>query len=202
MAMSRQSRQKIAAAATRREILGAAERLFAEQGYAQTSIVDIAAAAGVSVPKIYASVGQKKALVLALVSFVGEGAGMGDAQRALAAASTADDVLAAAAGLNRRLLEDRGDVVRAIRSAASVEPDVAAAYAATQGMHREGSARVARRLASLGALASTTTPEEATAAIELLTGVETYETLLGRGWSLDRAERWIVAALRRLLLPG
>ena len=82
------------------------------------------------------------------------------------------------------------------------EPDVAAAYAAAQGMHREGSARVARRLASLGALASTTTPEEATAAIELLTGVETYETLLGRGWSLDRAERWIVAALRRLLLPG
>ena len=202
MAMSRPSRQKIAAAATRREILGAAERLFAEQGYAQTSIVDIAAAAGVSVPTIYASVGQKKALVLALVSFVGEGAGVGDAQRALAAASTADDVLAAAAGLNRRLLEDRGDVVRAIRSAANVEPDVAAAYAAAQGMHREGSARVARRLASLGALASTTTPEEATAAIELLTGVETYETLLGRGWSLDRAERWIVAALRRLLLPG
>ena len=202
MAMSRPSRQKIAAAATRREILGAAERLFAEQGYAQTSIVDIAAAAGVSVPTIYASVGQKKALVLALVSFVGEGAGMGDAQRALAAASTADDVLAAAAGLNRRLLEDRGDVVRAIRSAANVEPDVAAAYAAAQRMHREGSARVARRLASLGALASTTTPEEATAAIELLTGVETYETLLGRGWSLDHAERWIVAALRRLLLPG
>ena len=61
MAMSRPSRQKIAAAATRREILGAAERLFAEQGYAQTSIVDIAAAAGVSVPTIYASVGQKKA---------------------------------------------------------------------------------------------------------------------------------------------
>ena len=56
----------MAAAETRREILDAARRLFAEHGYASTSVQQIAAESGVAVQTIYSSVGSKAALVLAL----------------------------------------------------------------------------------------------------------------------------------------
>lgn len=200
MTVSRPSRQQIAAAATRREILAAAERLFAGRGYAQTSIADLADEAGVSVPTIYASVGTKKALVLALIEFVGDVAGVAEARRALSEATNPASILRIASGVNRRLLEERGPVVRAIRSAATVEPDVASAYDHAQELHREGAARIARRLEGLGALRSDVRLDEAAAAIELLTSVEAYERLVDLGWSLSRAETWAATALARLLL--
>src|SRR5438067_7455786 len=84
----RPNRQQVAAAATRREILTAARRLFAERGYAGASVADIAEAAGVSVPTIYTSVGTKRAIVLALVGHVGEETG---ADEAVAQVATEND---------------------------------------------------------------------------------------------------------------
>ena len=55
----KQSRRDRQAAETRQEILDTAARLFAERGFAATSIKDIAAEAGVAVQTIYSSVGSK-----------------------------------------------------------------------------------------------------------------------------------------------
>lgn len=71
---SRQERRK---AATRAKILGAAERLFGERGYAETSIDDIAELADVAVRTIYTHFPSKAAIMLAafdtwLAAFVGE----------------------------------------------------------------------------------------------------------------------------------
>ncbi|WP_244927675.1 TetR/AcrR family transcriptional regulator [Nocardioides sp. W7] len=58
----RQERRK---AATRRRILGAADGLFEERGYAETSIEDIAGAADVAVRTIYLHFSSKAAIMLA-----------------------------------------------------------------------------------------------------------------------------------------
>ena len=66
MSGRRPNRREVAAAETRREILRAARRLFAEHGYACTSLQQIAEESGVAVQTIYSSVGSKAALILAL----------------------------------------------------------------------------------------------------------------------------------------
>ena len=52
---------------TRLAILGAARQVFAEHGYAATTIAQIAASAGVAVDTVYASVGTKPVLMRLLI---------------------------------------------------------------------------------------------------------------------------------------
>src|SRR4051794_41893697 len=56
----RRRRGQRLAQASRRQILGAAHRLFVQQGYVATSIPAIAAEAGVAVQTIYNTVGSKR----------------------------------------------------------------------------------------------------------------------------------------------
>ena len=73
---------------TQDEILQSARRLFAERGYARTSVRDIARAAGVSAQTVYDSVGSKQALVARLNDLIDSEAGI--AAIARAAAESAD----------------------------------------------------------------------------------------------------------------
>src|SRR3954469_22767399 len=59
-------RRREQAAATRRQILEAAERLFAERGYAATTMAAIAAEAGVAVKTVYLAFETKSGLLRAL----------------------------------------------------------------------------------------------------------------------------------------
>ena len=63
-------------------ILAAARRLFAEHGYARTSVRDIAKAAGVSAQTVYDSVGSKQQLVAQLNDLIDAEAGIGAIVRA------------------------------------------------------------------------------------------------------------------------
>jgi AcrR family transcriptional regulator len=195
------SRKQIAADATRREILLAARRLFAARGYAATSVADIADEAGVSVPTLYVSIGPKKAIVMAMVSFVGEEAGMFDAIGRAEITEDPRELLQIGARLNRNLTERCGDILHALESAAHVEPDVAVAVDRGKSMHRAGAERIARRLHELHALRHGVDEKEAADVITLLTDVDCYDALVRRsGWTFDRAEAWIAASLPRLLL--
>ena len=66
----RSPRRQEQAAATRRSVLRAARDLFTRDGYAATTVTAIAAAAGVSLDTVYASVGRKPELVLAVIDQV------------------------------------------------------------------------------------------------------------------------------------
>src|SRR4051812_30475885 len=59
-------RRREQAAATRREILQAAQRLFEEQGYAATTMAAIAAEAGVALKTVYVAFETKSGLLRAL----------------------------------------------------------------------------------------------------------------------------------------
>ena len=66
----RSPRRQEQAAATRRSVLRAARDLFTRDGYAATTVTAIAAAAGVSLDTVYASVGRKPELLLAVIDQV------------------------------------------------------------------------------------------------------------------------------------
>ena len=127
MAAYKSERRQQQAQATHRDILRAARRLFAERGYAATSVADLAQEAGVAVQTIYTSCGSKRELVLALVDTIDEEAGIAPIAARQAESDKPEEIVSLAVRLTRQLNERCGDIISALLSAASLEPDAAAA---------------------------------------------------------------------------
>src|SRR5262245_64819229 len=90
----RPNRRQMQAAQTSRDIILAASKLFTAHGYAGTSVADIAREAGVAVPTIYASVGSKPQLIIAMVDEIDELAGIPALAAEIQASSDPREVLA------------------------------------------------------------------------------------------------------------
>ena len=123
---------------TRGDILRAARRLFAERGYAATSINDIADEAGVAIQTIYARLGSKRGLLLALIDLIDEEAGVGPLAEEVMSARTPLAALRAGVRLTRSFQERCGDIIEALATAAGAEPELTDAVAEGQRRHREG----------------------------------------------------------------
>jgi AcrR family transcriptional regulator len=185
---------------TRDEILRAARNLFAERGYARTSVRDIAQAAGVSAQTVYDSVGSKQALVSSLNDLIDAEAGIPGLARAAAESDDPHELAATNARITTSILEHCGDIVHALVTGAAAEPELAAVLAEGQRRHAEGAGRVVGRLRELGALASMD-PDEAAETLAAVTDIRFALVLQeSYGWSLDRLESWLTATSRTLLL--
>ena len=183
---------------TRDEILQAARRLFAERGYARTSVRDIAQAAGVSAQTVYDSVGSKQALVAQLNDLIDSEAGIGAIARTIGQTDDPRELVAFPARISRAILEHCGDIIHALVTGAAAEPELAAVLAEGERRHREGAARIAGRLRQLDALSD---PDDAAETLAAVTDVR-FALMLREsyGWSLDRLERWMTDTSRSLLL--
>jgi AcrR family transcriptional regulator len=191
----------VAAAETRREILRAARRLFAERGYASTSLQQIAEESGVAVQTIYSSVGSKAALVLALNDLIDEEADVAQLTAGLSGETDPSRLIAKAVHLTRQVNERCGDLIQVLLSAEPAEPDAATAVADGMRRHAQGSSAIAHRLAALGALRAGTTPERAAAALSMMTAPASWRQLTrGAGWTFDDTEAWLALSLAQLLL--
>jgi AcrR family transcriptional regulator len=201
MARYRSERRQQQAQATRRDILRAARRLFAERGYAATSVADLAHEAGVAVQTIYTSCGSKREIVLALVDMIDEEAGIAPIATRQAESDEPEEIISLAVRLTRQLNERCGDIVSALLSAASLEPDAAVAAEEGKRRHRDGSARTAAKLEGLGALRTGLSSEDATAMLATLTWRPMYAQLTQEHhWSYDQCEEWITTILTTTLL--
>ncbi|GAB3428739.1 TetR/AcrR family transcriptional regulator [Flindersiella endophytica] len=186
---------------TRADIADAARRLFVERGWATTTIRAVAQEAGVSVPTVYATYGDKPGLVRALVESA-DLAADGAQQLADLEASTLDPQrqLAAMAAYDRRLFERAGDLITLIRDAARTEPDLATAYLDGRRLGDQTRVRVFSAWPS-GVLRAALDVPTAVDIYAAICNLDVYNTLhLERGWSADRIEWWWSAALVRELL--
>jgi AcrR family transcriptional regulator len=189
---------------TRDEILSAARNLFAERGYARTSVREIAQAAGVSAQTVYDSVGSKQALVSSLNDLIDTEAGIAGLARAAAESDDPRELAATNARITRSILEHCADIVHALVTGAAAEPELAAVLSEGQRRHVEGAGRIVGRLRQLKALGPID-PDEAVETLAVVTDIR-YALVLQEsyGWSLDRLESWMAATSRTLLLgqPG
>ncbi|MDX3003256.1 helix-turn-helix domain containing protein [Kribbella solani] len=186
---------------TRAEIADAARRLFVSNGWAATTVRDVAREAGVSTPTVYAVYGNKTSLTQALADSA-DLSGDLDRQIAELEAATGSPALqlAAMAGFDRRLYERAADVILLVREAGRVEPELGAVY-------REGRGKADQtRVAVFSAWAKNVLRAglDVMSAVDVYAGlcnVDVYQTLTGeRGWSPDRVERWWAETLARVLL--
>ncbi|MCP2315803.1 transcriptional regulator, TetR family [Nocardia amikacinitolerans] len=187
---------------TRVEIADAARRLFVSQGWASTTVRDVAREAGVSVPTVYAAYGNKAGLVWALVDAADLSADLPRLLTELDESPTPARQLAAMAGYDRRLLERAGDLVALIREAGRTEADFATVY----GQVRRAADRVRAEVFETwpdDALRPGVDRSTALDVYAALCNIDVYTTLtVERGWRPDRVERWWGEALTRQLLRG
>jgi len=186
---------------TRDEILGAARRLFAQNGYSRTSVRDIAEAAGVSAQTVYDSIGSKQAIVARLNDLIDAEADVATIVGTGVGSDDPGEILAVQARVVRSILEHCGDILRALVSGAAAEPDLALVMAEGNRRHVEGARRIVARLADLDALDPTVSVDAAAATLSATSDVS-FALLLtdSYGWSIDAIEDWIVATNRKLLL--
>lgn len=196
-----------AAERTRHEILEAAHRLFAERGYAATSMADVAGAAGVALDTVYASVGPKPALMRLLLERAISGTDAAvpaeerDYVRAISAEPRAARKLAIYAAAVRRIHARLAPLVRAAQAAAPAHPEVAGAWREISERRARNMRLFAADVASTGALRPGLGVEEAADAIWAMNAPELYLLLVvERGWTPERYEAWLSDAWCRLLL--
>jgi len=195
------------AESTREAVISAAARLFIEQGYAATSIEEIAAAAGVSRATVFTSVGGKaKLLKTALdVAIVGDDKPIALPERPRSKAIRAEPdprrYLALYAELVTEMDGRMAAIHEAVRGAAGVDPDARALWESHLAQHRQGAANVIGDLMRKGGLRPGLDPDSAADIVWLL-GPGTYHMLVHRrGWSPKRFQTWLTETFIRQLMP-
>ena len=194
-------RRAVQAEQTRVEILGAARRQFAVNGYAATSVKDIAAEAGVSVQTVYDSVGSKADLVRRLNDLIDVEANVGEI--AMTIPTTADPVALARvpAMITRRIVERCGDILRSCQDGARAEPDLATVLDEGSRRHIGGARAIVERLHSLGELDPELSVADATVTVATLADHRVAQVLVDlHGYQLDAVEDWIAATVARAVL--
>jgi AcrR family transcriptional regulator len=202
------TRRKEQARQTRGAILEAARRLFLDRGYAATTVVAVAEAAGVSVETIYKAFGNKAGLVKGVfdVAIVGDDEPIPMLQRELAARMGAEPDPRRKLLMYGEHLAEAGPRAGAlqllIRSAAASHPDAAAVWEQMVEERLVGMTEFARHMHEGGHLRPNVSVGDARDVLWTYNSVELYDLLvLQRGWEPKRYGRWIAEALIAALIP-
>jgi AcrR family transcriptional regulator len=189
------------AAQTRHDILVAARRLFAEHGYASTSMNQIAEEAGVALQTVYSSVGPKASIVMALDDIIDEEAGLHEVLPIAVAETDPRLMIAWAVRIPYRFVQRSGDYLSALISAAAVEKEAADALRGGWNRHNAGHLELARKLMATGAVRQGLTLEDVHATLSLPTwAVPHLQAREAFGWDGPTWEHWCVTLLTNALL--
>jgi AcrR family transcriptional regulator len=196
-----QARTRLARAA----VIGAARTLFAERGYAATTIEAISSAADVPQATVYRLFSSKRGILKAIldVSIAGDDQPVALPQRPRVQTLLADpDPEKQVAGFVKIASEVNSRtaaVYRILVGAASSDSDAAALLEELNRQRRAGQGHLARSLARAGALRPGLRESDAADSIYALMSPEVYRLLvIDRNWSPKRYERW----LSQLLVEG
>jgi AcrR family transcriptional regulator len=187
------------AQATRLRILEAARTLFIDRGYAAVTVHDIAAAAGVAYPTVYAIFRTKPALARGIIEAAFEVEDVGHLIAEARASRDPEVWLRTVATVSRRLNERFASVIRFMRE--SGDPDLHGDALKLEARRYRTQSDLGAMLRSSGRLRSDVSPAEAVALIWAMSGPDMYARLvLERRWSSARFEAWLGGALIGLLL--
>lgn len=200
------SRRRADAEARQRRIIEAATGLFAAQGFGATSIDQIAAAADVSSPTIYATFGSKASVLARAidVAVVGDYEDVPVADRVLRLVEESGTQelrqFAAVAHYMRTLNERAAALIRVMEQATSTDPALQELRAKLVDAIRADCAAAIEKFWRT-ALPPGLSEDEAADAMATMLSAQVYSMLtVDMGWSPDRYQEWLAHALPHLLL--
>lgn len=195
------SRRQELARQNRRAILDAARELFLANGYAATTIGEIAGGAGVSVETVYKAFGNKPGLAKAVfdVTVAGDDEPVPMAER--------PEIKVVEAERDARRKIERffetyparrsrtAAIERMIRDAAATDAAAAMVRDQLSAELRRGMTMFAARLVEDGGTRPELTVDDVADILYAYVSLDFYELLTGRGWSLQRYARFVADAL-------
>ena len=198
----RSPRRERQSARTRGAILDAARALFVARGYAVTTIGAIARKAGVSEPTVYAVLGSKAAMLIALLDRMALEADLPRFRNALAAAGgDARRQLREALEFTGRFYAAGMDLIDLARTVSGVEPDLASMWRTGEERRHAAVSALVREWARAGLLASGVSPRTATDLFWAMAGPDVFRLLVvERGWTGRRRVDRLAATLEEALL--
>ncbi len=194
------------AAATRSAVLRAARSLFTTRGYAATSIAQVARRAGVSVDTVYASVGRKPELLLAVHDMLlGSSdepiaAEERDYVRLMRAAPTATEKIRIYADALAVVLPRTVPLVLALREAAATDSRCATVAAALDERRADNMRRLAADLRVTGEVRADLSDDDVATLVWSLNSPDYFQLLRGRGLTPTRYADVVAAVWTRTLL--
>lgn len=168
-------------------MLRAARELFTARGYAGTSVADIARAAGVSVDTLYASVGRKPQLLLAVhdVELAGGDAPVDAEQRdyvkAIREATTASDKIATYTDALAKLLPRTVPLLDSLRVAGQSDPACREVYRAVSERRAANMRLFAADLRSTGEVREDLDDDDVADLVWSMNGPDYYLLMRSRG---------------------
>lgn len=190
------------ARATRLRITKAAYGLFCERGYAGTTMVDIAEAAGVAVQTVYFTFHTKSELLSRAYDFavLGEDEPLPPEKQPWYEKMTAEpdmiEALRLVVGGVGAILTRATPLDTVVRASAGSDPDTARTRAVHERWRAEGYRAMLEILCSKSALRDGITPERATYLLLLYLGMDIYRVLIHDfGWTHDAWIGWTVATV-------
>jgi AcrR family transcriptional regulator len=190
-------RRREQAAATRREILLAAQRLFERDGYAPTTIAAIASEARVATKTVYIAFETKSGVLRALWNLLLRGdqeeAPVGERSwyREVLDEPDPERQLWMNAHNSRVVKERIAGVLEVIRHAAPLDADIATLWERIQSDFHENQGAIVDQLAKRKALRRGLDVEEAKDVLWTLAHPDVWHLLVvERGWSPERYEEW------------
>ena len=191
------TRRREQAAATRRDILGAAQRLFERDGYAATTMAAIAREAGVALKTVYIAFETKSGVLRALWNLLLRG---DEEDVRVMDRSWYREVLEEPSperklrmnARNARVVKERiGGTLGVIRHAAPLDEDIDALWTRIQSDFYDNQRAIVKTVADAGGLRKGLDVDAAADVLWTLNHPDVWQLLVGqRGWTPEEWERW------------
>ena len=194
---------------TRQAIVAAATELFVSNGYTATSLADVALAAGVARPTVFAAFGSKAALLRQVLdqALAGDDDAVPVAQRPwfqpVWTATDQGGVIDGYAEVCTLIGARAARVFETVRRAADGTPEVGDLWQTLLRNRRTGARMVVERAATLGPLRQRHDLERAVDELWFYNDPTHYGALVHeRGWDERTFRDWLARNMRHALLPG
>ncbi len=201
------SRRKEQARETRSKIITAAKELFFENGYSGTSIETIADSAGVAVETIYATFGNKRSILTALVdvSVTGDDLPIPLLERPnIQEAQILDDQRLVIQKFSQdvyAIMQRMDPIFELLRATAKSEPDIQEYLDHLLHGRLQGMQFMLEQLMRIGPLRDNLDLTNAAETIWVISSAEVFHLLItDRGWTEAQYVAWLADTLSRLLL--
>jgi AcrR family transcriptional regulator len=189
------------ASGTRQRILDAAKELFTARGVEKVTIGDIASAAGVSAPTLYALFQSKTGILKAVVERSFFGARYAEIAKQAENARDPEEILRITASISRVILDTEREEIGLMRGVSALSPELKAIETELETVRFKLQEARAKLLVESVPAARQLGLARVRDILWMYTGRDVYRMLvLERGWSSDEYESWLAEALIKALM--
>jgi AcrR family transcriptional regulator len=179
---------------TRAAVIDAARRLFAENGFFQTKVEQIARLSRVSPATVYAQCGGKQGLLRSLMDSWTQAPPVAESLQESLAGEDAALVMQTLSTAYLQITRQWGDVIQVVIDVAPHDDESGAVLATAQRRHNRDLTAICRHLENIGALRDGVDARLASRIITYYYGIDgLLRTRDVFGWSLERSNAWLLA---------